>query len=206
MLSNATYANNVDQLVEAIREQFKEGSDFVKIYETGHDSIRDGVFSTPYQYTVEQLKAAVNEAARVGKNVAVHAMGEPGALYAAEAGVVSIDHAAQLGPETMRIMREKEILAVPTFTVFEYFADHAETPAAAARERAIFEYHIAEFKKQLAAGISFAVGSDVGPFPHGMQARELVLMAKFGMSPLEVLKSDLLNGAKLLGGVGRSAS
>ena len=199
VLSNATYANNVDQLVEAIRGQFKEGSDFVKIYETGHDSIRDGVFSTPYQYTVEQLKAAVNEAARVGKNVAVHAMGEPGALYAAEAGVVSIDHAAQLGPETMRIMREKEILAVPTFTVFEYFADHAETPAAAARERAIFEYHVAEFKKQMAAGISFAVGSDVGPFPHGMQARELVLMAKFGMSPLEVLKSDLLNGAKLLG-------
>ena len=199
VLSNATYANNVDQLVKAIREQFKEGSDFVKIYETGHDSIRDGVFSTPYQYTVEQLKAAVNEAARVGKNVAVHAMGEPGALYAAEAGVVSIDHAAQLGPETMRIMREKEILAVPTFTVFEYFADHAETPAAAARERAIFEYHVAEFKKQMAAGISFAVGSDVGPFPHGTQARELVLMAKFGMSPLEVLKSDLLNGAKLLG-------
>ena len=51
----------------------------------------------------------------------------------------------------------------------------------------------------MAAGISFAVGSDVGPFPHGMQARELVLMAKFGMSPLDVLKSDLLNGAKLLG-------
>jgi len=54
-------------------------------------ALRDGVFSTPYQYTLEQLKAAVNEAARVGKNVAVHAMGEPGALYAAEAGVVSID-------------------------------------------------------------------------------------------------------------------
>jgi imidazolonepropionase-like amidohydrolase len=199
VLSNATYANNVDQIVDAIREQFKEGSDFVKIYETGHDSIHDGVFSTPYQYTVAQLKAAVNEAARVGKRVAVHAMGEPGTLYAAEAGVVSIDHAAQLGPETMRIMRENQILAVPTFTIFEYFADHAENPVAATRKRAIFEYHAAEFKKQMAAGISFAVGSDVGPFPHGMQARELVLMAKFGMAPLEVLKSDLLNGAKLLG-------
>src|SRR5580704_7221985 len=69
VLSNATYANNVDQIVEVIREQFKEGSDFVKIYETGHDSIHDGVFSTPYQYTVDQLKAAVNEAARVGKKV-----------------------------------------------------------------------------------------------------------------------------------------
>jgi imidazolonepropionase-like amidohydrolase len=161
--------------------------------------IHDGVFSTPYQYTVEQLKAAVNEAARVGKKVAVHAMGEPGALFAAQAGVVSLDHAAQLGPETMRIMREKQIPAVPTFTIFEYFADHAENAAAATRQRAIFEYHAAEFKKQMAAGISFAVGSDVGPFPYGTQARELVLMAKFGMPPLEVLKSDLLNGAKLLG-------
>jgi imidazolonepropionase-like amidohydrolase len=203
VLSNATYANNADQIVEAIREQFKVGSDFVKIYETGHDSIHDGVFSTPYQYTVDQLKAAVNEAARVGKKIAVHAMGEPGALFAAQAGVVSIDHAAQLGAETMRIMREKQILAVPTFTIFEYFAGHAENPAAATRQRAIFEYHAAEFKKQMAAGISFAVGSDVGPFPHGTQARELVLMAKFGMPPLEVLKSDLLNGAKLLGWEGQ---
>jgi imidazolonepropionase-like amidohydrolase len=199
VLSNATYANNIDQIIEAIREQFKQGSDFVKMYETGKDSIRDGVFSTPYQYTTAQLKAAVDEAARVGKKVAVHAMGEPGTLYAAQAGVASIDHAAQLSSETMHIMREKQIPAVPTFTIFEYFADHAATPAAAARERAIFDYHAAEFKKQLAAGIPFAVGSDVGPFPHGTQARELVLMNKLGMPAAEVLKADLINGAKLLG-------
>jgi imidazolonepropionase-like amidohydrolase len=199
VLSNATYANTSDEIVAAIREQFKEGSDFVKMYETGPDSLHDGVFSTPYQYTAAQLKVGVDEAARVGKKVAVHAMGEPGTLYAAEAGVASIDHAAQLSDETMRLMREKQIPAVPTFTIFEYFADHAASPAAAKRERAIFEYHAAEFKKQLAAGIPFAVGSDVGPFPHGTQARELVLMAQLGMKPLAVLQADLLNGAKLLG-------
>ena len=199
VLSNATYANNIDQIVEAIREQHKEGSDFVKIYETGKDSIHNGVFSTPYQYTTDQLKAAVDEAARLGTKVAVHAMGEPGTLYAAQAGVASIDHAAQLSPETMRIMREKQIPAVPTFTIFEYFADHAENAARAARERAMFDYHAAEFKKQMGAGIPFAVGSDVGPFPHGTQARELVLMNKLGMPAIQVLQSDLLNGAKLLG-------
>ena len=199
VLSNATYANNIDQIIEAIREQFKQGSDFVKMYVTGKDSIRDGVFSTPYQYITAQLKAAVDEAARVGKKVAVHAMGEPGTLYAAQAGVASIDHAAQLSLETMRIMREKQIPAVPTFTIFEYFADHAANPETAARERAMFDYHAAEFKKQLAAGIPFAVGSDVGPFPHGTQARELVLMNKLGMPAAEVLKADLINGAKLLG-------
>src|SRR6201997_507312 len=203
VLSNATYANNSEQLVEAIREQLKEGSDFVKIYETGKDSIHDGVFSTPYQYTTDQLRAAVVEAARVGRKVAVHAMGEPGTLYAAQAGVASIDHAAQLSPETMRIMREKQIPAVPTFTIFEYFADHAANPAAAARERAMLDYHARDFKKQMAAGIPFAVGSDVGPFPHGTQARELVLMVEYGMKPLAVLQADLINGAKLLGWQGQ---
>ncbi len=203
VLSNATRANNPQEIVEAIREQFKEGSDFVKMYETGQDSLHDGVFSTPYQYTEAELKAGVDEAARVGKKVGVHATGEPGTLYAAEAGVASIDHALQLSPETMRIMREKQIPAVPTFTIFEYFADHAASPAAAARERAMLDYHAAQFKKQLAAGIPFAVGSDVGPFPHGTQARELVLMAKYGMPTAEVLKADLLNGAKLLGWEGQ---
>lgn len=199
ILSNATYANNPEEIVEAIREQFKEGSDFVKMYETGADTLRDGVLVTPYQYTAAELKAGVDEAARVGKKVGVHATGEPGTLYAAQAGVASIDHALQLSPETMRLMREKQIPAVPTFTIFEYFADHAATPAAAKRERALADYHIAEFKKQLAAGIAFAVGSDVGPFPHGTQAEELVLMNKFGMDAAEVLKADLINGAKLLG-------
>ena len=203
VLSNATYANDSEQIIEAIREQFKQGSDFVKIYETGKDSIHDGMFSTPYQYTTEQLKAAVTEAARVGKVVAVHAMGEPGTLYAAQAGVASIDHAAQLSAETMRIMREKQIPAVPTFTIFEYFADHAATPEKAASERAMFDYHAAEFKKQMAAGIPFAVGSDVGPFPHGTQARELVLMNKLGMPAADVLRADLINGAKLLGWTGQ---
>jgi len=96
VLSNATYANNAAELVTVIREELKEGADFIKIYETGPDVIRDGRLSTIYQYTEAELKAAVEEAARSGKRVAVHATGEPGTLYAARAGVVSIDHANQL--------------------------------------------------------------------------------------------------------------
>jgi imidazolonepropionase-like amidohydrolase len=197
VLSNATYANTADELVAAMRQQHKEGSDFAKIYETGKDSVRDGVLSTPFQYTTAQLKAAVDEAARLGTGVAVHAMGEPGTLYAAQAGVASIDHASQLSDETMRIMKERKIPAVPTFTIFEYFA-HQPGPGAE-REARLLDYKIKEFKKQVAAGIPFAVGSDVGPFAHGTQARELELMVKYGMTPLAVLQADLLNGAKLLG-------
>jgi imidazolonepropionase-like amidohydrolase len=198
VLSNADYANSAEQIVEVMREQHKEGSDFAKIYETGPDRMIDGVLHTRYQYTAAQLTAAVEEAHRLGTNVGVHAMGEPGTLYAAQAGVASIDHATQLSDETMRLMREKQIPAVPTFTIFEYFATHRESQDQAAGEAAMLDYKIKEFKKQLAAGIPFAVGSDVGPFPHGTQARELVLMVKYGMNPLQALQSDMINGAKVL--------
>ena len=206
ILPNATYANSADELVAAMRQQFKEGADFSKIYETGADSIKDGKLFTPYQYTEQQLEAAVKEAARLGRPVAVHATGEPGTLYAAQAGVASIDHADQLSEETMRLMKEKQIFAVPTFTIFEYFAEHAATPAQGEREHQILDLKILEFKKQIAARIPFAVGSDVGPFPHGTQAREFVLMVKYGMSPLAVLQADLINGAKLLGWEGQIGS
>ena len=203
VLSNATYANSAAQLVEVMRQQYKEGADFTKIYETGKDALVDGRLSTPYQYTEEELAAAVKEAARVGKRVAVHATGEPGTLYAARAGVASIDHAHQLSDETMRLMKERQIFAVPTFTISEYFADHAATPAMEAYERKMLDLHAQEFRKQLAAGVPMAVGSDVGPFPHGTQAREFVLMVKYGMTPLAALQAGTVNGAKLLGWQGQ---
>jgi imidazolonepropionase-like amidohydrolase len=207
VLSNADRANNADEIVEVIREQRKDGADFTKVYETGRDTFVDGIFETPYQYTEEQLKAAVTEANRYGlgpgHGVAVHATGEPGTGYAVAAGVMSVDHAYQLSDATMKAMKEKQIFAVPTFAIAEYFADHAASPAMAQRERDQQAYHAAEFKKQLAAGVPMAVGSDVGPFPHGTQARELELMVQYGMSPADCLRADLINGAKLLGWAGQ---
>lgn len=224
VLSNADYANDAEQLIETIREQHKEGSNFVKIYETGPDRMvpagsapcaADPVcgemqigaqagdpefwnFHSPYQYSLDDLKAAVREAARLGTNVGVHDQGEPGALIAAEAGVASIDHASQLSEKTMELMKAKHIPAVPTFAIFEYFADHAPNAAATAREHAMLDYKIHEFKRQVAAGVPMAVGSDVGPFPHGTQAREFELMVQYGMTPVAVLQADYLNGAQIL--------
>jgi imidazolonepropionase-like amidohydrolase len=105
----------------------------------------------------------------------------------------------ELAPETMRLMRERQIYAVPTFAIFEYFAEHANTPATAERERALLAFHAAQFRKQLAAGVPMAVGSDVGPFPHGTQTREFELMVRYGMTPADTLRASLLNGARLLG-------
>jgi imidazolonepropionase-like amidohydrolase len=98
----------------------------------------------------------------------------------------------------MKLMREKQIYAVPTFAITEYFEKHPEAPGMEAREAQLQALHAAEFKKQMAAGVPFAVGSDVGPFPHGTQAREYELMVEYGMKPADVLRAGLINGAKLL--------
>jgi imidazolonepropionase-like amidohydrolase len=197
VLSNADYANSADEIVAVMREQRKGGADFTKIYETGPDNLVGDTFTTPYQYTEAELAAAVAEAHRTGSRVGVHCTGEPAASYAAEAGVASIDHAYLLSPATMKMMREKQIYAVPTFAIMEYFAQHPEH-GDGAFYKAMLDFHAQQFKKQMAAGVPFAVGSDVGPFPHGTQAREFELMVQFGMSPADVLRSDLINGAKLL--------
>jgi imidazolonepropionase-like amidohydrolase len=199
VLSNATYANSTEQIIEVMREQYKEGADFTKMYQTGPDSIIDGRLSTPYQYSREQLSAAVQEAARVHKVVGVHATGEPGTLFAAQAGVASIDHADEISPETMALMKQKGIFAVPTFTIMEYFASHAASSAAEKHMEEILKVKRANFRRQLEAGVPMAVGSDVGPFPHGTQAAEYVWMVKYGMNPADALQAGLLHGAKLLG-------
>lgn len=195
---NATYADSTDQLIHIIRTQIKQGADMVKIYQTGHDRMVNGMLVAPYQFTEGQLAAAVAEAHRLGTKVGVHCTTEPAALYAAQAGVATIDHALYLSPQTEALMKQKQIYAVPTLTIFEYFADHAPNPATAARERAFFDFHAAQFRKQVAAGVPMVVGSDVGPFPHGTQAREFVLMNKYGMPAADVLRADLINGARLL--------
>jgi len=205
VLSNADYADSAEDLVKVMREQRKGGADFTKIYETGRDSLHGDQFVTPFQYTTEQLAAAVGEAARTGgtstsgRSVAVHATGEPGTGYAVAAGVASVDHAYYLSDATMKAMREKQIYAVPTFAITEYFAAHAESPERAQWLKDEQTFHAAQFKKQMAAGVPFAMGSDVGPFPHGTQAREMELMVEYGMKPADVLRADLINGAKLLG-------
>jgi imidazolonepropionase-like amidohydrolase len=198
VLSNADIANNATELVAVIRAQRKGGADFIKIYETGRDRFRNGQFTTPYQYTEAELAAAVTEAKRTGSRVAVHSTSDPGCLFAAEAGVASIDHAYNLSPETMKLMREKQIYAVPTFSIAEYFAKNRESADPTQTTDGELAFHAAQFKLQMAAGVPFAVGSDVGPFPHGTQAREYELMVQYGMSPADTLRAGLINGAKLL--------
>jgi len=108
-----------------------------------------------------------------------------------------IDHADQLSDETMRLMKEKQIFAVPTFTIFEYFADHAAAPEQGPREHQMLEVKAQEFKKHIAAGVPMAVGSDVGPFPHGTQAREVAEEAFHYVQPRRAGESEVQMKARM---------
>ena len=134
----------------------------------------------------------------MGTRIGVHCTTEPAALYAAQAGVASIDHALHLSPETDALMKQKQIYAVPTLTIFEYFADTPPRPQPQPANAPCSISTPPQFRKQFAAGVPIAVGSDVGPFPHGTQAREFELMVQYGMPAPDVLRADLINGARLL--------
>jgi imidazolonepropionase-like amidohydrolase len=101
-------------------------------------------------------------------------------------------------------MKAKGIFAAPTVAILQYYVDEASTPERKTVEEAL-AMHAREFKRQMAAGVAFVVGSDVGPCPHGGR-REMELVVEFGMSAAEVLRVDLLNGRSCWDGTERWVS
>ncbi len=203
MIPNAQLVEGIDGpdgLISAIRSQVKEGADFIKIYVTGAEQVHSltDVYVVP-QFSLPELKAAVAEAKRLGKFVAVHAGGGLGTLYAAEAGVHSIEHGYYADNDTFQVMKRKGIWLVPTFTVTEWFIDHDTSPAGQARGRIVRQLRHEHFQMALAAGVKIAMGSDVGPFPHGTQGQEFSWMVKYGMTPLASIQAGTINAAELMG-------
>ena len=154
VLPNATWANSIPELITVIRQQFKEGADFIKIYE---DRARQ------HLQRPALLDLSVHRRGTGGGGAGSGAGGQAGCGtrygragdFVRGAGrVASIDHAYQLSDETMRVIRDKGIFAVPTFTIVEYFRDHAAGQSAAAREGEMLGLHAQEFRKQIAAGVA----------------------------------------------------
>lgn len=207
MIPNAQMVQGVDEMKKAIRYQVKEGADFIKIYGTGAEVIRSPTdFHVVPQFTLEEMRAAVAEAARLGKMVAVHAGGGEGAFAAAEAGVRSIEHGYYLDEPTLLQMKQKGIYLVPTFTVTEWNVARATTPAAQTRGKIVLSLRHQHFQEVLAMGVKIAMGSDVGPFPHGTQAEEFSWMVKYGMTPLAAVQAGTINAAELMGWADRVGS
>jgi imidazolonepropionase-like amidohydrolase len=177
----------------AARQQFKEGADFVKILATG------GVYGLRHdepwapQLTVEEMKAAADEAKKAGRYAAIHAEGEEGIQNAIEAGADTIEHCNQLTPASAKLMADRGIFMVPTLAWFFNVAE--ATPSAAFHEdyirkgRIMAESSTKSIALAKEAGVRIAAGTDTGAplVPHSSLRRELEILVRLGLTPMEAL-------------------
>jgi imidazolonepropionase-like amidohydrolase len=186
------------EVVEAVRFQIKHGAQVIKTCATAGVLSMEGPVGAQ-QYTYEELKAMVDEAARHGVKVAAHAHGTDGIKAAVRAGVASIEHGSILDDEAMAMMKERGTYLVPT----SYLADRIDLeviPAVMRRKAEIVLPQMREsLRKAIAAGVKIAFGTDAAVFPHGENAKEFAIYVKLGMSPLDAIRSATVSGADLLG-------
>ncbi len=182
----------------AVREQIKHGADLIKIYSTHrHHFTPEGKLVSIPTLTLEEIKAIVDEAHREGVKVACHAYGGQGLHNCLDAGVDSIEHGLDLDAAALTKMVEKGIYLVATLYVYEYEpeADLQATGGKTSRARV----HEPSFRRAVARGVKIAFGTDVGPFPHGTQAKEFEYMTRFGMSPAQAIRAATAVAAELMG-------
>ncbi len=189
-------ADTRDELIKEVRHQIKYGADLIKLYTTGTlRHINPETMEVLSQYSFEDIRAVVEEAARFDKQVAIHAYGGPGAADAVRAGAYSIEHGFLLDDETLDLMVESGTYWVPTMYV--YIPDGSRDSWPEFR-RNIVESHERVFRSARQKGVRIAFGTDAGALPHGDNYREMQLMVEYGMSPLEVIRSATLAAADLM--------
>jgi imidazolonepropionase-like amidohydrolase len=196
-------ANGPDEARAAVRYQVKYGADVIKVCETGGVlSEGDAVGAT--QLSFEEIKAIVDEAAKLERRVAAHAHGAEGIKIAVRAGVTSIEHGSFLDDEGARMMAERGTWLVPTLMAGEgverlarngtlkgLIAEKALAAAAAMRNGIRTAYR---------NKVKIALGTDSGVIPHGTNAHEFYLMVEWGgLSPMESIMAGTINAATLLG-------
>lgn len=191
---------------EAVRQRYKEGSDLIKITATG------GVLSVARsvdnpQFKTDEVEAIVATARDYGFHVAAHAHGAEGAKRAILGGVSSIEHGTFMTDEIMRLMKERNVWYVPTISAGAFVGEFARRPGYypdVVRPKALAVGPLIQktFGRAYAAGVPIAFGTDAGVFPHGLNAREFVLMVEAGMPPMAAIISATVNAASLLGETG----
>jgi imidazolonepropionase-like amidohydrolase len=191
-------ADGVEGVRRLVRLEIKNGADVIKIMATeGGSEGNDLVNET--QYTLEEMAAIVDEAHRYGKKVAAHAHGADGIKTALRAGVDSIEHGTFLDDEGVRLLRERDAWLVPTGAIHDMAHEGPRTPFEVERDALYARGSKEGFRKAVAAGVRIAMGSDSSVLPHGENAREIVWMARNGMTPLQALRAATTGGAELLG-------
>ncbi|HXA36587.1 MAG TPA: amidohydrolase family protein [Steroidobacteraceae bacterium] len=184
----------------AVREQIYHGADWIKVYSDRSYKVQpDGTLDDIPTFTLDELRAIVDEAHRQRHKIASHAMALQGVHNSVQAGVDSIEHGNYIADEDLRMMVQKGIFYVPTIYVGEYVAE-GRAQAGAPVWKQMGEIHEKTFRRALKAGVKIAFGTDIGGFDwHINPAREFGWMVKFGMTPEQALRSATVGGAELLG-------
>ena len=192
--------DGADAARTAVREQISHGADWIKVYSDRSYRVReDGVLDDIPTFTLEELKAIVDEAHRERHKVASHAMALYGVHNSIEAGVDSIEHGNYIADEDMKAMVAHGTFYVPTIYVG---ADVAEGRAAAGAPvwMKMLSIHEETFRRAMKAGVKIAFGTDAGGFAWTVNpAKEFAYMVKWGMTPAQALRSATTSAAELLG-------
>jgi imidazolonepropionase-like amidohydrolase len=192
--------DGADNARQAVREQISHGADWIKVYSDRSYRVReDGVLDDIPTFTLEELKAIVDEAHRERHKVASHAMALYGVHNSIEAGVDSIEHGNYIADEDLRTMASHGVFYVPTIYVGEYVAQGRAAEGAPVWVKMI-QIHEDTFRRALKAGVKVAFGTDAGGFDWKINpAKEFSSMVKFGMTPAQAIRAATVNAAELLG-------
>jgi imidazolonepropionase-like amidohydrolase len=195
-------ADGVEGVQHKVREIIKYGADVIKVCATG-GVLSKGDDPRASQYTLEEMKAIVADAHRLGRKVAAHAHGAQGIAWAAEAGVDSIEHGSYIDDAGIAMMKKNGTYLVPTLYLADWMRENAARiglPAMyAVKMKDVTAVSRQNIKKAFNAGVKIAFGTDAAVYPHGLNAHEFAVYVQIGMTPLQAIQTATVNAADLLG-------
>lgn len=187
-----------DEIRKAVREQVKHGADWIKFYCDRKYYLEDGKLRSKVNFTAEEIKAIVDEAHRLDRRVAAHAMGRDGIMAALRAGVDSIEHGDGLDDETIDLMVQKGVYWCPTIYVGVYVAE-GRAAAGASVWKTMVDLERQAFGLALKKGVKIAYGTDAGGYAWTEnQAKEFAYMVRYGQTPMQAIQSATTVAAELL--------
>jgi imidazolonepropionase-like amidohydrolase len=202
-------ADGISPVQHKVRENIKYGSDLIKVCATG-GVLSKGDDPQASQYTLEEMKAIVADAHRLGRKVAAHAHGAQGILWASQAGVDSIEHGSYIDDAGIADMKKNGTYLVPTLYLGDWFLENAERNHVPdfllVKAQAVVPAARKNIAHAFASGVKVAFGTDAAVYPHGLNAHEFAVMVKLGLTPLQAIQAATVNAADLLGWPGKVGS